>query len=71
MKKQTRKQKYAINPAGPQRQSHYALKIAARKQLARKLNMPINTPLPILNSKPEDGQRAEEAKKESLYYDDD
>jgi len=48
MKKETRKQKEKINPQGPKGNSKYARKLAARKQLARRLGMPPMTPFPVL-----------------------
>lgn len=37
------------SPNKPEGKSKYALKVERRKTLARKLNQPPNTPIPVLN----------------------
>ena len=46
-KKNTRKQK--IVQGKPIGQSKYALKVAKRAKLAKKLELPVNTPTPVIN----------------------
>jgi hypothetical protein len=46
--RKTRREKIAVSKDKPAGSSRYAVKMAKRKKLAKKMDMPTDTPLPVL-----------------------